>query len=51
MTAEDFFAVNERVLQQSGRSFQEMERHFHDIDHPIGFKEGAYLKAIYYRLD
>jgi 23S rRNA (cytosine1962-C5)-methyltransferase len=51
VTAEAFFAVNERILQQSGRDFQEMERHFHDIDHPIGFKEGAYLKAVYYRLD
>lgn len=51
VTAEEFFALNERVLEQSGRSFQELERHFHDIDHPIGFKEGAYLKAVYYRMD
>jgi len=51
VTAEEFFALNERVLEQSGRSFQEMERHFHDIDHPIGFKEGAYLKAVYYQMD
>ncbi|MFT5747591.1 MAG: 23S rRNA (cytosine1962-C5)-methyltransferase [Paraglaciecola sp.] len=51
VTSDEFFALNEQVLRQSGRKFQEMERHFHDIDHPIGFKEGAYLKAIYYQMD
>lgn len=51
VTADDFFAVAERALQKSGRRFQEQERSFHDIDHPIGIPEGAYLKCIYYRLD
>ena len=51
VTADEFFGLNEHILQQSGRKFREMERHFHDIDHPIGFPEGAYLKAVYYRLD
>jgi 23S rRNA (cytosine1962-C5)-methyltransferase len=47
VSAADFF---EKVLErarQSGRPFQEMERHLHDVDHPIGFPEGAYLKCIY----
>ncbi len=51
VSADDFFAVAEAALQQSGRRFQEQERTFHDIDHPISIPEGAYLKCIYYRLD
>ena len=27
-----------------------MEKTFHDVDHPIGFREGAYLKGGYYKL-
>jgi 23S rRNA (cytosine1962-C5)-methyltransferase len=50
VSAEDFFAVALQSLHQSGRSFQELERSFHDVDHPIGFPEGAYLKSIYFRL-
>lgn len=48
--AEEFFGINERVLAKSGRGFEELERTFHDDDHPIGFAEGAYLKSIYYRV-
>jgi len=47
---EEFFAINERVLTKSGRQFEELKRTFHDVDHPIGFAEGAYLKSIYYRV-
>ncbi|MEM6397092.1 MAG: class I SAM-dependent rRNA methyltransferase [Bacteroidota bacterium] len=50
ITADEFFEVQKQVLQKSGRKFEELERTFHDFDHPIGFKEGAYLKSIYYRL-
>lgn len=48
--AEDFFPVVIQTLKESGRPFKELERTFHDIDHPIGFKEGEYLKCGYYRL-
>lgn len=51
VSAEDFFTTIERVLKRSGRPYRELERRFHDIDHPVSFPEGAYLKAIYYRLD
>ena len=51
VSADEFFVVAETALQQSGRRFQEQERTFHDIDHPISIPEGAYLKCIYYRLD
>lgn len=50
VTAEAFFALNEQALQSSGRQFKELERTFHDVDHPIGFPEGAYLKCGYYRV-
>ena len=49
--ADEFFAVAEQALRQSNRRFQELDRTFHDIDHPIGIPEGAYLKCTYYRLD
>lgn len=47
VSAEDFFDKVLEKARQSGRPFQEMERHLHDVDHPIGFPEGAYLKCIY----
>lgn len=50
VTVEAFFALNEQALQSSGRQFKELERTFHDVDHPIGFPEGAYLKCGYYRV-
>ena len=48
--AADFFGVVEKVLKRSGRGYELLEQTFHDVDHPIGFPEGAYLKSIYYRL-
>jgi len=49
--ASDFFDISEDALSRSGRSFQVLEKTAHDIDHPITFPEGAYLKCGYYRLD
>ena len=46
----DFFGVVERVVRRSGRRFKLLDQTFHDIDHPVGFPEGAYLKSVYYRL-
>jgi len=48
--AQDFFELVVSILEKSGRNFTELERTLHDIDHPIGFAEGAYLKSIYFRL-
>ncbi|WP_026232190.1 class I SAM-dependent rRNA methyltransferase [Neolewinella persica] len=48
--AETFFGEVEKVLRASGRTFTLLARTFHDVDHPIGFPEGAYLKSGYYRL-
>ncbi len=49
--ADDFFEKVLTTLNQSGRSFREMERSFHDTDHPVGFPEGAYLKCIFLQLN
>ena len=46
VTAEDFFKLNAMALR--GTSLRLKKKTFHDIDHPIGFREGAYLKAGYY---
>ena len=50
ITKDQFFQLNQSVLQDSGRFFQLLEQSDHDIDHPISFPEGAYLKSLYYRL-
>jgi 23S rRNA (cytosine1962-C5)-methyltransferase len=47
ITADVFFDLNYKALRNSNLKLQ--KRTFHDIDHPITFKEGAYLKAGYYR--
>ena len=51
ISADDFFAAAESGIKATGRSFQLEEKTFHDIDHPVTFPEGAYLKAGYYRLN
>ncbi len=48
--AESFFATHEDAASQTGKQIERFKTTFHDIDHPIGFKEGAYLKCAYYRV-
>lgn len=50
ISAEDFFTTTQQALLRSQRPHHELERSFHDVDHPIGFPEGAYLKCVYYQL-
>jgi len=45
-----FFKTVEGVLSTSKRSWKQFDQTFHDIDHPVSFPEGAYLKCGYYRL-
>lgn len=47
VTAEDFYASVERGARVAGRPIDVYDRTGHPIDHPIGFPEGAYLKAIF----
>ncbi len=50
--AAEFFDNAIRVLATSNRTITELNRIFHDVDHPINpnFPEGAYLKSIYFRI-
>jgi len=45
--AETFFDTVHRAAIRAGRSLREIERTGHALDHPIGFREGAYLKCLF----
>lgn len=47
VNADQFFATVRRAAAQAGRPLREIERTGHPLDHPVGFKEGAYLKCIF----
>ena len=47
VSAEDFYQVVTTTLSEQRVPFEILQRTQHDIDHPIGFPEGAYLKSIY----
>ncbi len=45
VTAEQFFDTVVAAAESAGRPLTEIARTGHDIDHPVTFREGAYLKA------
>ena len=45
--AETFFETVHRAAVQAGHSLREIERTGHPLDHPVTFKEGAYLKCLF----
>ena len=47
VSAEDFFNAIHNAAQEAGRPLKEIERTSHAIDHPITYKEGAYLKCLF----
>ncbi len=49
--AEEFYELITTTLSENDYRFQEQGRTQHDIDHPIGFEEGAYLKCIYFAME
>jgi len=49
--AETFFNAVHQAARDSGRRLTEIERTGHALDHPIRFKEGAYLKCLFARVD
>lgn len=51
VVADVFYEINESALAKIDRRFITMDKTQHDIDHPIAFTEGAYLKCGYYRFD
>lgn len=47
--AQTFFDINNQVLSSKNRTYSLKLKTQHDVDHPIGFPEGAYLKSGYYQ--
>ena len=47
VTADDFYSTVERAARAAGRPLRITARTGHPPDHPIGFPEGAYLKALF----
>jgi 23S rRNA (cytosine1962-C5)-methyltransferase len=45
--ADVFFETVHRSAKEAGRPLREMERTGHALDHPMTFKEGAYLKCLF----
>jgi 23S rRNA (cytosine1962-C5)-methyltransferase len=45
--ADSFFDAVHRSAKEAGRPLREIERTGHAVDHPITFKEGAYLKCLF----
>ena len=43
--ADRFFDLVERAAHDEGRRIRLQSKSGHDLDHPIGFPQGAYLKA------
>jgi len=44
-----FLDINSQTLAATNRKYKVVLKTQHDLDHPIGFPEGAYLKCAYYR--
>ncbi|NQY04755.1 MAG: class I SAM-dependent methyltransferase [Flavobacteriaceae bacterium] len=47
---EEFFETSESAIKSLGFKFTVIEKTEHDVDHPITFPEGAYLKCGYYKV-
>jgi 23S rRNA (cytosine1962-C5)-methyltransferase len=47
VSADDFVATVEQAARTAGRALRITARTGHPPDHPIGFPEGAYLKAVF----
>jgi 23S rRNA (cytosine1962-C5)-methyltransferase len=45
--SDSFFESIHQTAKEAGRRLTEIERTGHALDHPIGFKEGAYLKCLF----
>ncbi|MCP5026367.1 MAG: class I SAM-dependent rRNA methyltransferase [Actinomycetia bacterium] len=49
--ADELFTIIHDAVGQTNRHLVELDRTGHGIDHPIGFEHGAYLKAMFARVD
>ena len=47
ISADSFFKTIHAAAHDAGRTLIELERSAHALDHPVHFKEGAYLKCLF----
>jgi len=47
---EDFYEIVENALKYQSRKFTNLLKTGHDVDHPVTFPEGGYLKCGYYKI-
>lgn len=45
--ADEFYRAVDLGIRATGRSYRKLLKTGHPLDHPVTFREGAYLKAIY----
>lgn len=45
--SDEFYRAVDLGIRATGRRYQKLEKTGHPMDHPVTFKEGAYLKAVY----
>jgi len=50
VTTEDFVSTVRSGAHDAGMTLDVTARTAHAVDHPIGFAEGAYLKAVFARV-
>ncbi len=50
VTSEQFFELVQQTISKTNYNYEVITHTLHDIDHPISFKEGAYLKCIYLKI-
>ena len=50
VTADVFFDLVQETIDRTKYNYDVLDKTYHDTDHPIGFKEGAYLKCIYLKI-
>ena len=51
VTPADFFDTVTEAAEEHGATFTELRRTGHDVDHPVNFDEGEYLKAGFWRVE
>ncbi|MEP4651810.1 MAG: class I SAM-dependent rRNA methyltransferase, partial [Ilumatobacter sp.] len=51
VTTTDFYDTVTEAAEEHGATFTELRRTGHDVDHPVTFDEGEYLKAGYWRVE
>ena len=49
--ADQFFELIHETARTSGRTLSDVELFGHPVDHPVGFREGAYLKCLFAQVE